>query len=260
MAPGVIHLKDVATARTVVRLEDPHGDRATWQGFTPDGTKLVVVARYDGAIHVWDLRAIRTRLEGMKLDWNWDQFQPGAQSPAAVSLSTLEVDPGDLSRPPSREDLMRQDIERLRREVEGNPQSATLCNTLAWAYLTAPGKLRDVPEGMRLARKAVQLAKGTASFSDTMGLAHYRSGQYREAVDVLRANLPAAPDRYLTYGLYFLALSHQGLGEAERAREYYDWAVRWGAIQTGLNSGQLEELALFRAETEESLGITQKKD
>src|SRR5262249_8407261 len=61
MAPGIIHLKEVATGRTVAKLEDPHGDRATWQGFTPDGTQLVVVAGYARAIHVWDLRAIRTR-------------------------------------------------------------------------------------------------------------------------------------------------------------------------------------------------------
>ena len=35
MAPAVIHLKETATGRTVAKLEDPHGDRATWQGFTP---------------------------------------------------------------------------------------------------------------------------------------------------------------------------------------------------------------------------------
>jgi len=39
MAPGIIHLKEAATGRTVARLEDPHGDRATWQAFTPDGTR-----------------------------------------------------------------------------------------------------------------------------------------------------------------------------------------------------------------------------
>ena len=44
MAPAVIHLKDVATGRTVAKLEDPHGDRAGWMGFTPDGTQLVVTA------------------------------------------------------------------------------------------------------------------------------------------------------------------------------------------------------------------------
>src|SRR5262249_32741246 len=59
MAPGVLHLKEVATGRTVARLEDPFGDRANWQGFTPDGAQLVVLAKYASAIHVWDLRAIR---------------------------------------------------------------------------------------------------------------------------------------------------------------------------------------------------------
>jgi serine/threonine protein kinase/WD40 repeat protein/tetratricopeptide (TPR) repeat protein len=74
MAPSVIHLMEVATGRTVARLPDPHGDRATWQGFTPDGTRLVVVAGLDSAVHVWDLRAIRTRLKRMYLDWDWPEF------------------------------------------------------------------------------------------------------------------------------------------------------------------------------------------
>jgi serine/threonine protein kinase/WD40 repeat protein len=93
MAPAVIHLKETATGRTVAKLEDPHGDRATWQGFTPDGTQLVVVANYSSAIHIWDLRAIRARLKDMGLDWDWPEFPPatiGSGSPAAA-LATIEV-------------------------------------------------------------------------------------------------------------------------------------------------------------------------
>jgi len=74
MAPGVVHLKEIATGNTVARLEDPHGDRAGWMGFTPDGSQLVVVAHYAKAIHSWDLRAIRARLKTMNLDWNWPEF------------------------------------------------------------------------------------------------------------------------------------------------------------------------------------------
>ena len=76
MDPGVIHLKDVATGQTVARLEDPNGDRATWMGFTPDGGKLVVNAVYSKAIHVWDLRAIRSRLKAMNLDWDAPELPP----------------------------------------------------------------------------------------------------------------------------------------------------------------------------------------
>jgi WD40 repeat protein len=76
MARAVLHLKEVAAGRTVAKLEDPRGDRATWQGFTPDGTQLVVVAKYASAIHLWDLRAIRARLKDMNLDWDWPEFPP----------------------------------------------------------------------------------------------------------------------------------------------------------------------------------------
>jgi tetratricopeptide (TPR) repeat protein len=92
MAPGVLHLKEVATGRTIARLEDPHGDRATWQGFTPDGTRLVVASRFASAVHVWDLRAIRTRLQEMNLDWDWPEFPPAAESApnsASTSLANL---------------------------------------------------------------------------------------------------------------------------------------------------------------------------
>jgi serine/threonine protein kinase/WD40 repeat protein len=74
MAPGLVHLKEVTSGRTVAKLEDPHGELSTWMSFTPDGTQLVVAARYAGAIHRWDLRAIRERLKTMNLDWDWPAF------------------------------------------------------------------------------------------------------------------------------------------------------------------------------------------
>ena len=77
MAPGIIHLKDAASDRTVARLEDPHADRAYWMSFTPDGTQLVVMTHLPIAVHVWDLGAIRQRLKGMDLDWEWPEFPPG---------------------------------------------------------------------------------------------------------------------------------------------------------------------------------------
>jgi len=70
MAPGVIHLMDSASGQTRARLEDPHGDRATWQGFTPDGSKLAVISRYATTAHIWDLHAIRSRLKELNLDWD----------------------------------------------------------------------------------------------------------------------------------------------------------------------------------------------
>jgi eukaryotic-like serine/threonine-protein kinase len=79
IAPGLIHLKETTSGRTVAKLEDPQGDLAMWMSFTPDGTQLVVAASYAGAIHRWNLRSIRARLKTMNLDWDWPEFpvRPG---------------------------------------------------------------------------------------------------------------------------------------------------------------------------------------
>jgi WD40 repeat protein len=82
MAPGFIHLVEVASGRTVARLEDPNGNLSTWMSFSPDGAELLVAARHAGAIHRWDLRAIRVRLKAMKLDWDWPELPaPDSEAP-----------------------------------------------------------------------------------------------------------------------------------------------------------------------------------
>jgi len=100
MAPAVIHLKETATDRTVAQIEDPHGDRADWMGFTPDGTQLIVVANQAQVIRIWDLRAIRTRLKTMNLDWDWPEFEPQTDVPPIPQIGAppvnVVVDPGSL--------------------------------------------------------------------------------------------------------------------------------------------------------------------
>jgi tetratricopeptide (TPR) repeat protein len=245
----------------VARLEDPHGDRAGCPGFTPDGTRLVVVAGFSGAIHVWDLRAIRARLREMDLDWDWPEFPPAAAGDTAAEPVTIEVVPGDLAGlAPTFEPRARQAIERWRREVAADPDSANACNNLAWAYLMAPGSLRDAEAALPLAENAMRLESGSAYFRNTLGVAYYRAGRYREAVEVLRPNLQGQWDRALAYDLYVLAMSHHRLGETARARDCYDLAVRWARAQLGLDTVVLEELAAFRAEAEELLGIEREDD
>jgi serine/threonine protein kinase/WD40 repeat protein len=259
MAPAVIHLKEVATGRTVAKFEDPHGDRACWQGFTPDGTRLVIVSRFASAVHIWDLRAIRKRLKDMNLDWDWPEFPPAATGDRAAEPLTIKVLPDTVAKTaPTPEQRARRAIERFRREVEANPDSAESCNKLAWVYLSAPEALRDVRDALPLAEEAVRLAAGNAAYRKTLGVAYYRAGRYREAVEVLRPNLESQRDEALALDLYFLAMSLHRLGETARARDYYDWAVRWAKVQQGPDAVPNEELATFRSEAEELLGIDRR--
>ncbi len=123
----------------------------------------------------------------------------------------------------------------------------------------APEDLRNDEEALKLAEKALRLspenAADLANCRNTLGLAYYRAGRYRDGVEILRPNLTAQMDRALAFDLYFLAMSHHRLGDAERARDYYDLAGRWMKNQKGLSARHVEELTLFRAEADEVLGV-----
>jgi tetratricopeptide (TPR) repeat protein len=259
MAPAVLHLKEVATGRTVARIEDPYGDRASWQAFTPDGTQLVVVTQDGCAIHLWDLRTIRTRLKEMNLDWDWPEYPPAPTGKVVAASMTIEVVPDNPIKQ-TREQRAQVDIERWRREVEANPSSADACNSLAWAYLTAPEVLRDAKAALPLAEKAARLEPQSATYRNTLGVAQYRAGRYREAVELLRSNLEQQEDWALAYDLYFLAMCHHRLGEPTRARDYYDWAVRWVHARRDVTPTNLEELTAIHNEAEVLLGLGQKED
>ncbi len=92
-APAVVHLEEVASGRTVAKIEDPHGERITWIGFSADGSQLLTASNYSKSIHVWDLRAIRARLKVMHLDWDWPEFPPASESPSPTTkpIRSIEV-------------------------------------------------------------------------------------------------------------------------------------------------------------------------
>jgi hypothetical protein len=204
--------------------------------FSPDGHRLVS-DEPGGVVRVWDAT-------------------PGsAVRPAEVPAET----PAETPRPARTwEQRARWAIDQARRSFDRIPDSAPYaapyCNSLARAYLTAPEPLRDAAAGLRLAEKAVWLAPGEAAYRATLGVAYYRAGRYRDAAEVLRSNLARRADAALACDLYFLAMSHHRLGDADQARAYYDWALRWSAAQRNLTPDQREELSLFRAEAEELLG------
>jgi tetratricopeptide (TPR) repeat protein len=155
----------------------------------------------------------------------------------------------------SAEERARVDIEQYRQALAKKPEDAQACNNLAWAYLTAPEPLRDGKTAMLLAEKAVRKEPKSPLYCNTLGLAYYRTGQYRQAVEILRPNLQRQEASALAYDLYILAMSCHRLGETERARDYFTLAVRSSDPQKGPSPARLDELSAFRAEAEAVLGL-----
>ncbi len=250
LSPAVVHLVDAASGRTLARLQDPDADRARWLGVNADGAKLVVIAGYSRAIHLWDLRRIGRELAAIGLR---DELVASLPSEAPGRTMEIRVEAAMAALARAAEERARDRIARSRKLHEEKPDGANECNTLAWAYLIAPESLRDPDQALVLARKATRLAPDDPMFRNTLGVAYYRLGRYREAVETLRADLDQQGDRDLAWDLCFLAMAYHRLGEADRAREFRSWALRWSRDQKGFTADELHELSSVRDEMEATL-------
>ncbi len=100
-------------------------------------------------------------------------------------------------------------------------------NLLARIFLMSPATEVDPAEASRLADEAVLAQPEVPWNLHALGLAHYRTGRYDEAVKRLQESMqvdpkwPAQPVNWLT-----LAMAHHRLGHDDEAREWLDKAVK----------------------------------
>jgi serine/threonine protein kinase len=130
-------------------------------------------------------------------------------------------------------------------------------NRLAWLLATCPLKeICDPKRAVELARKAVDLAPKSNIYRNTLGVALYRAGDWKAAIEALEESGRLAPDKYRASNGFFLAMAHWQLGDKTQSRFWYDKAVPW------MEKNQLknEELIRFRAEAAAVLGVKGEKD
>ena len=146
-----------------------------------------------------------------------------------------------------------QALAALRQAVETESTHAEAHNSLAWLLLTGPRSLRDPREALPLARKAVELAAADAPCLNTLGVALYRADKAAEAVAVLEKSLAQGKGKFDSFDLFFLAMCHAKLGDAAKAKDCFERAVKWVAGQKNLPTEYQAELKTFRAEAEVEL-------
>src|SRR5262249_28727343 len=148
--------------------------------------------------------------------------------------------------------LLRETFQRGKRK----PAHPVEQNNLAWLLATRPEpELRNPARAVELAKKATQAMPREAKYFRTLGVAHYRAGEWRDAVAALRraTELGKVGD---SFDFLFLALAHGQLGDKDEARKWYNQAVGWMEKHQPEN----EELRRLRAEAAKGLGIEKKPD
>jgi serine/threonine protein kinase/WD40 repeat protein/Tfp pilus assembly protein PilF len=141
----------------------------------------------------------------------------------------------------------------LRKSLEQNGNQADVCNCLAWLLLTGPPTLRNAREALPLAQRAVSLKPREPSYRNTLGVALYRNNRPKEAIIALEKSLAAHKGKSDAFDLFFLAMCHAKLGDAAKAKECFDRAIKWMDGQKNLQAQWAEELKAFRAEAEAEL-------
>ena len=142
-----------------------------------------------------------------------------------------------------------------RKALERNPENTSALNNLAWQAATCPDPvIRNPRRAVELAKKAVELAPKVATHWNTLGVAHYRAGDWKAAVDALTRSME------LGHGgdgndWFFLAMAQWQLGDKPQARSWYDKAAPW----VEKNQPGNEELTRFRAEAADLLEVNGTK-
>jgi tetratricopeptide (TPR) repeat protein len=139
--------------------------------------------------------------------------------------------------------------EDFRKASEGNAAQA---NRLAWELATSSDVLcREPSLALELAKQAVQQAPAEAMYWNTLGVAHYRLGEWGAAIKALEKAEKLAPGKWFGFNAFFLAMCHHRLGDPVKARDHYDRAARWSQENQGkLPTSWQQELKAFQAEAE----------
>jgi Flp pilus assembly protein TadD len=142
-------------------------------------------------------------------------------------------------------------IAEFREAIRLKPDRASTHNTLAWLLATCPAlKLRDPGQAVAHAKKAVELAPGAGMILNTLGVAQYRNGDWKAAVEALMKSVQLRKGGN-SFDFFFLAMAHWQLDDKDKARAWYDQAVTW----MDKNKPQDADLKRFRAEATALLGL-----
>jgi serine/threonine protein kinase/Tfp pilus assembly protein PilF len=137
-----------------------------------------------------------------------------------------------------------------RQALHDDPKNGATNNELAWFLVTCPdAHLRNAREAVQLGKKAVELEPTDGNYLNTLGVAHYRDGDCKAAIDALQTSVKLR-DGGNASDLFFLAMAHWKLGHRDEAR---NWFAK-GVEQLKTRDAQNKSLQDFCTEAQALLG------
>jgi serine/threonine protein kinase/Flp pilus assembly protein TadD len=149
-----------------------------------------------------------------------------------MDLSHCWFDLADILRQDGQQqqarDVWRQALVFLEKLLQVHPKDAGCRNRLAWLLAMDPEPdFRNPGRAVELAKEAVTLAPNHPGLWSTLGVAHYRAGDWKRAIEALAKSMELQRGAQRSFDTFFLAMAHWQLGEKAKARQWHDKAVQW---------------------------------
>ena len=128
-------------------------------------------------------------------------------------------------------------------------------NNLAWQIMaSSEAHPQAIKFAVGLAQKAVARAPKAGHIVNTLGIAYYRAGDWKAAIDTLKQSDALYGGRLFSFNAFFIVMAHWQRGEKDQARKWYAPALIWMEKHAPKN----EELIRFRAEAASLLGLPER--
>jgi serine/threonine protein kinase/Flp pilus assembly protein TadD len=120
--------------------------------------------------------------------------------------------------------LFREAADHYGQAVESQPLPLFL-NNFAWFLATCPqSSFRDAARAISLAQRAVAQTPACGDCWNTLGVAHYRAGHWKEAVTTLQQSVQLRNGGD-GFDWFFLAMAYWQLGDKNQAHKWYHHAT-----------------------------------
>jgi tetratricopeptide (TPR) repeat protein len=237
---GTVTLWEVETGKRLAICQG-HPSWVHALAFSPDGRTLAT-AGTDRTVRLWD---VLTGQERGALIGHQAPVWTVAFSPDGSTLAASGAD-GTVK-------LWRAATDAVALARRAAPDSDDPYDVLAASYSLSARVLamtddpleRDPARAVELAKRATELVPRAGAYWQTLGVAHYRAGQWREAITALDKSealldkseaLAPGSSMNIQNGFFqasmgingfFQAMAHWKLSQKEGARSWYDRAAKW---------------------------------
>jgi WD40 repeat protein/serine/threonine protein kinase len=220
---------DAATQRCLVELKG-HNGSVNSAAFSPDSTRIVTASR-DGTARVWHSVPYRERFKEIQRARAAEskmgpivgsRLNVGGSADAVRTAFANDTSLTPEERTAAQAVVFTHEVEQ-RAAARARRAEANALNAAAWnAVRFIPVTSEAAASALVAVRRAIELEPEHDSYLRTLGVALYRAGEFKEALDTLtrsHAINAKVKDGQHHGDIAFIAMAHWQLGHHDQARE-----------------------------------------